>query len=255
MLISIPTEAVFVSLSRSMTDSRNRGESVSPDLMWMLNAREGQHAVLPWRIRFLCNCDSAKTPFISRMSTASICVYKFVRVGCYYFKWVVKKAVSGTMDAVFFGVVILQVLTSALSFPSGAPASTCVDMMPRHGAIQPQPNPAPYTIQTSSATLQPEKPITGEEHSEKIRRLTAVFRINILNNQFLTFYCMISSKICVTEFKVLTKLSCKSSIFGIPRSFVMENSQSRNKSVLSINISGKKWTEMTLVWSVLPCFF
>ncbi|CAM4534771.1 unnamed protein product [Leuciscus chuanchicus] len=64
------------------------------------------------------------------------------------------------MAAVFFGVVILQVLTSVLSFPSGAPASTCVDMMPRHGGILPQPNPAPYTIQTSSATLQPGQPIT-----------------------------------------------------------------------------------------------
>ncbi|XP_077062783.1 putative defense protein 3 isoform X2 [Siphateles boraxobius] len=64
------------------------------------------------------------------------------------------------MDAVFFGFVVLQVLTSVLSFPNGAPASTCVDMMPRHGGIQPQPNPAPYTIQTSSTTLQPGKPIT-----------------------------------------------------------------------------------------------
>ncbi|KAK7165417.1 hypothetical protein R3I94_003699 [Phoxinus phoxinus] len=64
------------------------------------------------------------------------------------------------MDAVIFGVVVLQVLTCALCFPNGAPASTCVDMMPRHGAIQPQPNPAPYTIQTSSTTLQPGQPIT-----------------------------------------------------------------------------------------------
>ncbi|KAG1957821.1 ferric-chelate reductase [Pimephales promelas] len=64
------------------------------------------------------------------------------------------------MDAVFFGVVVLQVLSCAQSFPNGAPASACADMIPRHGAIQPQPNPAPYTIQTSSTTLQPGNPIT-----------------------------------------------------------------------------------------------
>lgn len=77
--ISFPTEPVFVSLSRSMTDSRNRGESVSPDPMRILYAREGQHGVLPWSINFLCNCDSAKVPFKSRMSTArSVCMNLFV---------------------------------------------------------------------------------------------------------------------------------------------------------------------------------
>ncbi|XP_026115796.1 putative defense protein 3 [Carassius auratus] len=64
------------------------------------------------------------------------------------------------MDAVFFGLVILQVLTSVLSYPSGAPTSACVDMMPRHGGVQPKPNPAPYTIHPSSTTFQTGKPIT-----------------------------------------------------------------------------------------------
>ncbi|XP_016307456.1 putative defense protein 3 [Sinocyclocheilus anshuiensis] len=59
----------------------------------------------------------------------------------------------------FFGVVILQVLTSVLSYPSGAPTA-CVDMMPRHGGVQPKPNPAPYTIHPSSTTFQTGKPIT-----------------------------------------------------------------------------------------------
>jgi len=84
------------------------------------------------------------------------------------------------MDAVFFGVVVLQVLSCAQSFPNGAPASACADMIPRHGAIQPQPNPAPYTIQTSSTTLQPGNPITGEDHLQKIRQVTAVFRRSFL---------------------------------------------------------------------------
>uniref|UniRef100_A0A8C1N9G9 Si:dkey-251i10.2 n=1 Tax=Cyprinus carpio TaxID=7962 RepID=A0A8C1N9G9_CYPCA len=53
-----------------------------------------------------------------------------------------------------------KVLTSVLSFPSGAPTSACVDMMPRHGGVQPKPNPAPYTIYPSSTTFQTGKPIT-----------------------------------------------------------------------------------------------
>ncbi|XP_067296013.1 putative defense protein 3 [Pseudorasbora parva] len=63
------------------------------------------------------------------------------------------------MDVVFFGVFILQVLTPVLSYPSGAPTSTCVDMMPRHGA-DPQPNPGPYTIQLNSTVLQSGQAIT-----------------------------------------------------------------------------------------------
>lgn len=50
--------------------------------------------------------------------------------------------------------------------------------------------------------------------------LTAVFRRKFLLINSWHSTCMISSKICVTEFKVLTKLSCKSSIFRIPRSFM-----------------------------------
>ncbi|XP_043075993.1 putative defense protein 3 [Puntigrus tetrazona] len=64
------------------------------------------------------------------------------------------------MDAMFFGVVILQFLASVLSYPNGAPESTCVDMMPRHKGIEPKPNPGPYTIQPSSTTFQTDKPVT-----------------------------------------------------------------------------------------------
>ncbi|KAF4113685.1 hypothetical protein G5714_006230 [Onychostoma macrolepis] len=87
-------------------------------------------------------------------------VYKLVVLHCTIANELLKKPVSGIMDAVFFGVVILQVLTSVLSFPNGAPTSTCVDMMPRHGGVQPKPNPAPYTIHPSSTTFQTGKPIT-----------------------------------------------------------------------------------------------
>lgn len=58
------------------------------------------------------------------------------------------------------GFVILQVLTFATCFPNGAPASSCVDMMPRHTGVQPQPTPAPYTIHTSSTSFQTGTPIT-----------------------------------------------------------------------------------------------
>ncbi|XP_059396530.1 putative defense protein 3 [Carassius carassius] len=64
------------------------------------------------------------------------------------------------MDAVFLGIVILQVFTSVLSFDNGAPASACVHMMPEHKGVKPQPNPAPYTIQPSNTTFQTGKPIT-----------------------------------------------------------------------------------------------
>ncbi|XP_051546421.1 putative defense protein 3 [Myxocyprinus asiaticus] len=64
------------------------------------------------------------------------------------------------MDAMILGVVLLQVLNCALSYPNGAPTSACVDMMPRHVGAQPQPSPAPYTIQTSSSTFQTGKPVT-----------------------------------------------------------------------------------------------
>ncbi|XP_052446065.1 putative defense protein 3 [Carassius gibelio] len=64
------------------------------------------------------------------------------------------------MDAVLLGIVILQVFTSVLSFDNGAPASSCVDMMPEHKGVKPQPNPAPYSIHPSNTTFQTGKPIT-----------------------------------------------------------------------------------------------
>ncbi|XP_057181206.1 putative defense protein 3 [Triplophysa rosa] len=64
------------------------------------------------------------------------------------------------MDGTLLGFVILQVFTCASCLPNGAPVSTCVDMMPRHTGVQPQPTPAPYTIHTGSTSLQTGKPIT-----------------------------------------------------------------------------------------------
>ncbi len=87
-------------------------------------------------------------------------VYKLVVLHCTIANELLKNPVSRIMDAVFFGV-ILQVLTSVLSYPNGAPTSACVDMIPRHGGVQPQPNPAPYTIHPSSTTFQTGKPVTG----------------------------------------------------------------------------------------------
>ncbi|XP_056602652.1 putative defense protein 3 [Triplophysa dalaica] len=64
------------------------------------------------------------------------------------------------MDGTLLGFVILQVFTFASCFPNGAPTSTCVDMMPRHTGVQPQPTTAPYTIHTGSTSFQTGKPIT-----------------------------------------------------------------------------------------------
>ncbi|NP_001313480.1 uncharacterized protein LOC562682 precursor [Danio rerio] len=63
------------------------------------------------------------------------------------------------MKTVFFGVVVLQFLGCVHSYGTGAPTSACGDMIPRHG-VQPQPNPAPYTIQASSTKFQAGIPIT-----------------------------------------------------------------------------------------------
>ncbi|XP_030648771.1 putative defense protein 3 [Chanos chanos] len=63
-------------------------------------------------------------------------------------------------DVLLFGAVLLQVLCLGSGYPNGAPASACGDMMPRHSGVVPQPNPAPYTIQTSSNTFQAGVPIT-----------------------------------------------------------------------------------------------
>ncbi len=73
--------------------------------MWILYAGEGQGAVLAWNSHFLCSCDSAKVPFKSRLSTAwSGKVYKLVVLHCTIANELLKKPVSGIMDAVFFGL-------------------------------------------------------------------------------------------------------------------------------------------------------
>ncbi|XP_051529150.1 putative defense protein 3 [Myxocyprinus asiaticus] len=68
--------------------------------------------------------------------------------------------ITGMVDAVLLGFVLLQVLHCAMCYPNGAPTSACVDMIPRHGGVEPQPSPAPYTIQPSSSTFQTGKPVT-----------------------------------------------------------------------------------------------
>lgn len=99
----------------------------------------------------------------SRLSTArsgNVCINWFV-LRCTTANELLNTPLSENMDAVFFGIVILQVFTSVLSYPNGAPTSACVDMMPRHAGIKPQPNPAPYTIHPNSTTFQTGTPIKG----------------------------------------------------------------------------------------------
>nr|XP_055056838.1 putative defense protein 3 [Misgurnus anguillicaudatus] len=64
------------------------------------------------------------------------------------------------MDVLILGFIVLQVFTCATCYPNGAPASACVDMMPKHKDVQPQPSTAPYTILPSSTSFQTGKPIT-----------------------------------------------------------------------------------------------
>ncbi|XP_029476765.1 putative defense protein Hdd11 [Oncorhynchus nerka] len=64
------------------------------------------------------------------------------------------------MELLMFSLVLLQGISPCFSFPNGAPTSACDDMVPRHTGVQPQPTPAPYTILTSTKTLQTGQPIT-----------------------------------------------------------------------------------------------
>ncbi|XP_010868845.1 putative defense protein 3 [Esox lucius] len=59
-----------------------------------------------------------------------------------------------------FVAVFLQLSSPCFGYPTGAPTSTCEDMMPRHAGVQPQPIPAPYTILTSARKFQTGKPVT-----------------------------------------------------------------------------------------------
>ncbi|XP_064206552.1 putative defense protein 3 [Anguilla rostrata] len=63
------------------------------------------------------------------------------------------------MGTLLLNVLLVQVLSLTVGYPTGAPSSACEDMMPRHG-VQPQPSPAPYSIQTSNRTFQPGQPVT-----------------------------------------------------------------------------------------------
>ncbi|KAJ8401780.1 hypothetical protein AAFF_G00377510 [Aldrovandia affinis] len=73
------------------------------------------------------------------------------------------------MGPLLLSAFLLQVPSLGFGYPTGAPSSTCEDMIPRHSGVQPQPSPAPYAIQTSSRTFQPQQPvtvtITGAEYS------------------------------------------------------------------------------------------
>ncbi|XP_036436532.1 putative defense protein 3 [Colossoma macropomum] len=64
------------------------------------------------------------------------------------------------MNAVFFGVFLLQAVTPVLGFATGAPASVCGSMKPEHSRVQPQPGQPPYTIETSNSTFQTGQPLT-----------------------------------------------------------------------------------------------
>ncbi|KAL0993968.1 hypothetical protein UPYG_G00116240 [Umbra pygmaea] len=59
-----------------------------------------------------------------------------------------------------FVFLLLQVLSPCLGYATGAPTSTCNDMLPRHSGSQPQPTATPYTILTSARTFQAGQPIT-----------------------------------------------------------------------------------------------
>ncbi|XP_036380380.1 putative defense protein 3 [Megalops cyprinoides] len=67
---------------------------------------------------------------------------------------------SARMGPLLLTISLLQLLSLGTCFPNGAPSSACEDMVPRHAGVQPQPSPAPYTIQTSSRTFQPGQPLT-----------------------------------------------------------------------------------------------
>uniref|UniRef100_A0AAY4BFL1 Reelin domain-containing protein n=1 Tax=Denticeps clupeoides TaxID=299321 RepID=A0AAY4BFL1_9TELE len=64
------------------------------------------------------------------------------------------------MAATLLALLVLQAVSLASAFPGGAPASSCVDMTPRHAGVQPQPDPAPYHILTSSPTFQTGQNVT-----------------------------------------------------------------------------------------------
>ncbi|KAJ8348768.1 hypothetical protein SKAU_G00273570 [Synaphobranchus kaupii] len=67
---------------------------------------------------------------------------------------------SARMGTLLRNVFLMQVLSLTVGYPNGATSSSCADMIPRHSGVQPQPSPAPYSIQTSSHTFQPGQPIT-----------------------------------------------------------------------------------------------
>ena len=46
-------------------------------------------------------------------------------------------------------VVLLASVSSILALPDGAPAASCINLTPTHGAT-PQPPPSPYTIDLSA---------------------------------------------------------------------------------------------------------
>ncbi|KAJ7996271.1 hypothetical protein DPEC_G00235360 [Dallia pectoralis] len=68
-----------------------------------------------------------------------------------------------------FVAVFLQLFSRCFSYATGAPTSTCGNMMPEHSGVKPQTTPAPYTILTSAMTFQSGQPvtvtITGSDYS------------------------------------------------------------------------------------------
>ncbi|KAM4745507.1 putative defense protein 3 [Anableps anableps] len=58
------------------------------------------------------------------------------------------------------GLLTLQVLCIVDCYPNGAPTGACVDMMPQHAGVVPQPSPAPYTILTNTKRYLLGMPVT-----------------------------------------------------------------------------------------------
>ncbi|KAM4664409.1 putative defense protein 3 [Discoglossus pictus] len=56
-------------------------------------------------------------------------------------------------------LVLMTIFGFSVSFPDGAPISTCQTMAPVHQGVFPQPNPAPYIFKVSSSSYQNGKPM------------------------------------------------------------------------------------------------
>uniref|UniRef100_A0A8C5MXB1 Reelin domain-containing protein n=1 Tax=Leptobrachium leishanense TaxID=445787 RepID=A0A8C5MXB1_9ANUR len=65
-----------------------------------------------------------------------------------------------SLVSVFLVLVLSTLLRESVQLPNGAPISACQSMLPVHPGIEPQPDPAPYIIRTSSSSFQNGKAVT-----------------------------------------------------------------------------------------------